>query len=531
MKTLTYILSFLIAFSCATPSEHTKSVAHLGNLDHKFSISKEAKAGFDQGLLLLHSFEYEDAREAFDRAQQADPTEVMVYWGLAMTHYKALWGLQNVDAGRAVMTQLGSNQEDRLAKAENQLERDFWMGIEFLYGEGELRDRNQQYVSHMEKMYLRHSGNLEVAAFYSLALMWAGYDDQENLDLSSEVARSIMLENPTHPGALHYMIHANDNPEFAKEAIEAANNYAQVAPDAAHALHMPSHIYVALGMWKEVISSNRASYNASLKRVENKGLNGRARGYHSMAWLHYGHLQMGDYEKAISLLDEMIRYHSDGTSSKSYLIMMQNQQRIESGTWPENLAFQDIDESALKIGMEGKAKIHFLKSLLAFDKKDVTSIRAEAATLKSHLEASRLLVNDQGIALCSAGPTRYAPNKESLTRTEVVIHQIEALADMLSGKSQSVEAHLLEAVALEEEAGYDSGPPFIAYPSFEQYGDWLLERERYEEALILFNKSLAQRTNRTKALKGKLRALLALGQNEEATRVKALLQKLQVRSV
>ncbi len=531
MKKLFPLAFGLLIFSCTSSTESAKKSSHLGNLNHQFSIYPEAKADFDQGLLLLHSFEYDDAREAFDRALQADPDEVMAYWGLAMTHYKALWGLQNIAAGRRVMAQLGESEEIRTAKAEDQLEKDFWKGVEILFGEGELRERNQQYADHMEQMYAENPDNLEVAAFYSLGLMWAGYDDQENLNKSSKVAQSIINENPTHPGALHYMIHANDNPDFAIEAISAADDYAKVAPDAAHALHMPSHIYVALGMWKEVVSSNRASYEASLKRVEQKQLNGTARGYHSMAWLHYGHLQLGEYDQATSILEEMIEYHSNGTSSKSYLIMMQNQHRIESGTWPGTLKFQDVDESALKIGMEGKAKIHFLKSLLAFDQQDEMAIRKEAETLQTHWEASKLLVNDQGVALCSAGPTRYAPNKENLLRSEVVIQQIEALADMLAEDSKAVEDHLLAAVALEEEAGYDPGPPFIAYPSFEQYGDWLLEQQRYDEAINMFDKSLLQRTNRTKALKGKLDALDALGKSEEAAKVREILQNLKVQQV
>lgn len=528
MKSLHFLFLPLLVFACSNPKPVAENNSHLGELNHQFAISSKAKADFDQGLLLLHSFEYDDAREAFEKALDADPDEVMTYWGLAMTHYKALWGLQDVDAGRAIMERLGKSTTERLAKAENQLERDFWTGVEILYGEGELKERNQRYVEHMEQVYQANPNNHEVAAFYSLGLMWAGYDDQENLSKSSAVAKSIIEENPTHPGALHYMIHANDNPEFAIEAITAANDYAKVAPDAAHALHMPSHIYVALGMWQEVVSSNRESYDASLKRVKQKQLNGKARGYHSMAWLHYGHLQLGNYDKATAILEEMINYHADGTSSKSYLIMMQNQHRIEAGTWPEKLEFQDINESSLKIGMEGKAKIHFLKSLLAYDQKDVAAVAEEAAALETHWEASKLLVNEEGVSMCSAGPTRYAPNKENLTRTAVVIHQIKAMAAMLAEDAVTAEAQLLKAVAMEEEAGYDPGPPFIAYPSFEQYGDWLLEQKRFEEAVDMFDKSLAQRTNRTKALRGKLLALQALGQEDQAAEVEGLIQKLQV---
>ncbi len=527
MKNL-LLLPFILLLACTQTKKTPDESTQLGELGHTFSMSDEVKPFFDKGLLLLHSFEYEDAREEFEKAKEIDPNELMTYWGLAMTHYKALWGLQDVDAGREIMNDFGADQEVRLGKAENELEKDLWMAVEILYGEGEFLERNRRYVKHMEKVYNDNPDNLEVAAFYSLGLMWAGYDNQENLKISSQVAASIIEENPTHPGALHYMIHANDDPQFAIKAIDAANEYAQVAPDAAHALHMPSHIYVALGMWKEVVSSNTDSYQASLTRMERKGLSGKSRGYHSMAWLHYGYLQLGRYDEAADLMKEMISYNLDNTASKSYLINMQNQQRIESGIWPDSLEFQDVDVSAAQIGMEGKAQIHFVKSLLAFDRGDSDGIEDQIESLLTHLESAKLQVTEDGIALCSAGPTRYAPDEESINRTQVVIYQMQALLASSRNDLSSVEASLQKAVELEEEVGYDPGPPFIAYPSYEHYGDWLLTQDRFEEALVMFDKSLNQRTNRSNALKGKKAALESLNRDKEAQRIADLLAKLEI---
>ncbi len=525
-----YLVCLLILIGCSQPQSSTSEApaSQLGDLRHPFTISEEAQPGFDKGLLLLHSFEYDDARTAFEEALAQDSTELMVYWGLAMTHYKALWGLQNLEAGRAIMARVGDTESQRLDRFDDDMEKDFWQGIELLFGEGELRERNERYVAHMKSVYERRPDNQEVAAFYALGLMWADYNNRENLSLSSQVAASIIAENPTHPGALHYMIHANDDPQYALEAIEAANQYAQVAPDAAHALHMPSHIYVALGMWKEVVSSNADSYQASINRMERKGLSGNSRGYHSMAWLHYGYLQLGQYDKAATLLEEMIGYHQDGTADKSYVIMMQNQQRIESGVWPDSLEFQEVDLNALRIGMEGKAKVHFLKSLLAYDRQESTAIGAQIESLSQHLEVAKLQVTEAGVALCSAGPTRYAPDEESIKRTQVVLYQMEALKAQVEDDTEQTEMWLKKAVALEQEVGYDPGPPFIALPSYEQYGEWLLTQGRHEEALGLFDQSLEQRTHRVKALRGKKRALEALGRDQEAKAVDQLLNDLEV---
>ncbi len=520
---ISILCTSLILAGCKSNAPEA-DLSGLGTLAHSFSISEKARPHFDRGLLLLHSFEYDDAREEFEKAKAADPSEVMAYWGLAMTHYKALWGLQDLAEGRKIMVELGADTEARLKKAENDLEASFWEGIEILYGEGEFLERNQQYADHMAGVYEDYPDNLEVAAFYSLGLMWADYSNEEYLGKSALIAEGVMKENPTHPGALHYMIHANDDPENAIAAINAANQYAEVAPNATHALHMPSHIYVALGMWNEVVSSNEASYQASLDRMKRKGLSGKERGYHSMAWLHYGYLQQGRYEKAAELLSEMISYRADSSYSPSYLIMMQNQQRIEAGTWPDNLEIQDIPHD--QYGLSEMAGIHFFNSLIAFDMKDMDAIRAEIDKLTEHLDAEKLLVTDDGIALCSSGPTRFAPTEESVSKTQIVLHQMEALLALTNNNEAVAEEHFKAATELERNAHYDPGPPFVAYPSFEQYGDWLLTQDRFEEALAQFEESLANRTNRARALKGKIAALKALGRNEEAAEIQQLLESI-----
>lgn len=525
MKNL--LLTLLVSMSLTACNQTTKAIEEnnlaLGDIGYAFQLSEGAQESFDKGFLLLHSFEYDDAREEFRAAQQADSSEVMAYWGLAMSYYKALWGLQDLEEGRKVMAEFGESTDQRLAKIEDPIEKAFWQGVEILYGEGELKERNQKYVDHMEAVYKQNPENQEVAAFLSLGLMWIDYSDKDNLKRSSDIAASIIAVNPTHPGALHYMIHANDHPENAKKVLEVAHEYAKVAPSAAHALHMPSHIYVALGLWNESVASNEHSYQASIDRIERKALDGTKRGYHSMAWLHYSYLQQGQIEKATVLLQEMMSYYEDSTYSDSYLINMQNQQLIEAGAWPEGMSFIDVDYSNL--GLSDKSGMHFFKSTLAFEKGDKTGIIENINALGAHAEAGKLLIKEDGVALCSAGTTRYAPTKSGLMRTEVVILQVQAMLAMLSENKEAAEQHMKAATVLETECGYDSGPPFIAYPSYEQYGDWLLAQNRPEEALAQFNMCLEGRTNRAKSLKGKLIALKSLGKEEEALKVQNILDQ------
>ena len=504
-----------------------KAASHLGELHYDFTISAGAKPAFDEGLLLLHSFEYEDARVAFMRATEADPSELMAWWGVAMTHYKALWGLQDLDAGRGVLQQVGNTQAARLAKAENELERDFWEAVEILYGEGEFSERNKAYAEHMGGLYKKHAGNQEVAAFYSLGLMWSipVGRDEEVVRRSATVAAGVLEENPNHPGALHYMIHAYDDPQLASLAVEAADLYAGVAPDAAHALHMPSHIYLQLGRWNDVVSSNESSYGASVRRMERMGLGDASRGFHSYRWLHYGYLQQGRYEEAEKMVIDMQSYTEKANTrgARGYLIEMQAAQLIETGGWSLDVVPVEVEEEKLALLSFGEQA--FFKSMMAFHANDAITIEKQIAALSEKLVAAELLVTDAGIAMCSAGPTRTAPNKNTLLGAQVRIEQMNALVRLLAEDVQGAESHLVKATQLESRMPYSSGPARIAYPSHEQYGDWLLSQARYAEALEQFNTSLERAPNRTKALRGKIAAASKLGMQEDVESAQELLNE------
>ena len=532
MKSLALPIALLFVCSCQNPQtsqEQATDDHQLGQLQHQFTISDAAKDGFEKGLLLLHSFEYDDAREAFKEAVAADENEVMAYWGEAMSHYKALWGLQDVDAGRAVMDRLGAEKPERLAKAENELEKDFWQGIEILYGEGEFNERNQAYADHMGALYQKYPQNQEVAAFYALGLMWSVPlgRDAEIFDRSAQVVSGILEENPQHPGALHYMIHAYDDPQYAELAINAADLYAQVAPDATHALHMPSHIYLALGMWADVVASNEASYQASLNRLERKGLDGSARGYHSYAWLHYGYLQQMRHTDAHRLLADMVGFTKahPNRQARSYWISMQNAYLTDMGDWSQEI--EPLQVSRQDLALISQAGHRFFQGRMAFKSGDETMLAAQMDSLNQEIAAAELLVTSDGITLCSAGTTRYAPNRTDVQRATVMLHQLSAYRALLQDDPVSAEKFLKEAVSLEAATGYSFGPPDIPYPSFEQYGDWLLAQDRPKEALQQFNASLERMPNRTHALQGKAQALKTLGQEQDAHEVTALIDQNQ----
>lgn len=169
---------------------------------------------------------------------------------------------------------------------------------------------------------------------------------------------------------MHYLIHSYDDPEHAHLALDAANKYAKVAPDAAHALHMPSHIYVAMGMWDEVISSNEHSYQASVDRMERKQSDNDARGYHSYHWLEYGYLQKGREADAEKLVWDMQTYTNATTSqrSKTHLVYLKGTYLVETNNWSSAVADIPIDVSDLNVAV--RAQNSFIEGMKAFSKKD-----------------------------------------------------------------------------------------------------------------------------------------------------------------
>src|SRR5690554_2165475 len=337
MRYVSIILVFLIIISCKQQKEGT---SQLGVVDISVSGKESAQPHFEKGLLLLHSFEYEDAREAFHKAQEEDPKMAMAYWGEAMTYNHSLWQEQDFEAASTVLEEL--NELD-LENNTTEIEQDLIKAAQTLYQPKTTKgQRDIAYAEFMEGLYKKYPNNQEVAAFYALSLLGSVPEGRDDAlyGKGAKIAQGILKENPNHPGALHYLIHSYDDPEHATLALDAANAYSKVAPNASHALHMPSHIYVAMGMWDEVISSNIDSYQASINRMENKELDNDARGYHAFHWLEYGYLQKGNYEEAKKMVLDMQKFATKKSSKKArvHLVFLKGTYLTETDEWAGEVA-------------------------------------------------------------------------------------------------------------------------------------------------------------------------------------------------
>src|SRR5687767_6072950 len=284
--------------------------AQLGKVEFPTSGSEKAQAHFLRGLAALHSFWYEEALEAFRESTKLEPDFMMGYWGEAMAHNHPLWSEQDMVAAREVIKKI--KETPKLSPRE----RAYLNAVKTLYGEGDKRARDTAYSAAMEKIHRDYADDLDAAACYSLSLLGLVNSQQKSYRLQARagaIALEIYEKNPNHPGAAHYIIHAFDDPEHAILALPAARRYADIAPEAHHARHMPSHIFLQLGMWPEAASSNESAWEASESWMKRKNLPASVRDYHSLHWLLYVYLQQGKYSKAEELLNLMKKTMSETT--------------------------------------------------------------------------------------------------------------------------------------------------------------------------------------------------------------------------
>ena len=294
------LIACLPAAAFARQTDQKAAHSHaLGSVDFKNSGNDAAQPAFQRGVALLHSFEYEDAAEAFREAQKADASLALAYWLEALTYSHVLWAEEKLEASRAVLNRLAPTAEARLAKAKTERERGFGAAVEAFYADAGLPIRAAAFADAMTSLATRFPDDHEAAAFASLANMMAFFTSpaaqrvKYNQPVQQHALR-VFRANSQHPGAAHYLIHFVDmNPRAAADALEFARAYDKIAPDAEHALHMPSHVFLPLGLWEDVVRSNERAWAAARRENLAKNASPADNSWHSLDWLHYAYLQLG----------------------------------------------------------------------------------------------------------------------------------------------------------------------------------------------------------------------------------------------
>jgi tetratricopeptide (TPR) repeat protein len=471
----------------------------LGRIDFPTSGSESAQKNFLRGALLLHSFEFDDAADEFRAAQKLDPNFAMAYWGEAMTYNHPLW--REVDPGQArkALEKLAPTPEARQAKATTEREKMYLAAVEALYGKGDKAENDRAYAEAMRRLHEKYPDDENAAAFYSLALLGTceGKRDYPTYMKAAAVAEEVFARNPLHPGAVHYLIHSYDDPVHAPLGMRAARVYAKIAPAAGHALHMPSHIFFASGMWSEAAASNEAAWKASVDRADRKKLSADNHSYHALFWLEYAYLQQGRYREAREVLRKMEKdaAESGSETAKNHLAMMRAAYVVETRQFDGDVA--------RALPSETKSVAIFAEGLAATASADKGRI-VQAST--------RIAAEKTGEHHGSGGATLYRMGSASSAGADAVMKkQLEALAARADKDLPRAAALGKEAAADEDKLDFEFGPPSVVKPAHELAGELLLASGDAAGASAEFEKALASAPNRALSLLGLARAAAKSG--------------------
>ncbi len=477
----------------------------LGRIDFPTSGSAAAQPAFLKGVLLMHSFEYDDAKEAFQEAQKADPGFAMAYWGEAMTYNHAVWQQTAPDLAKAALVRLAPTAAARLAKAPTAREKDWLTSLESLYGPGDKLARDRAYAEHMRRMHQRYPADDEVTAFYALALLGTSHGgrDFSIYMKAAALVEQVYAKNPQHPGATHYLIHSYDDPVHAPLGLRFADAYSKIAPAAGHALHMPSHIYFALGMWDEASAINERSMRAADARRDEKKLDVDARGFHAMLWLVYGYAQQGRFEEARALLGQLDAdaKTSGSVRARGHLALARAAWLVESRKWGESkspVVATDLgaDAAIADLFAIGMAAIRSGNRRIGGD-----TLQQMAALMEDVPVNGAPVTGSTGPAAGAGGDKRAA---------QVMAQQLEAILLFSEGRREEALVLARQAAVVEDGLSFELGPPVPVKPAHELVGEMLMDLRRPKEAIPAFETSLKRHPRRALSLLGLGRAAMAI---------------------
>lgn len=468
-------LSFVLLLFLLDSNLAVTQAQELGAINFPNSGSEAAQADFLTGVKALHSFQFDEARFAFERAQKKDPGFAMAYWGQAMSDNHPLWAQQDKEAASAALGRLAPGYEGRLAKAPTEKEKAFLSAVETLYfSPGEKLQRDFAYSDHMARMHERWPDDHEISIFYALSLLGTvrpGDEGFRRQALAASISQSVFAENELHPGAAHFIIHSFDDPDHAILALPAATVYAEIAPAAAHALHMPSHIFLQLGMWEDVVDSNIDAYEAAVSVNKKFGLAEGREDFHTLSWLAYANLMLGEYDAAeenLGLARAALDRNPDSERVHSGYLNMRGRHMLETGQWEDiDLAQAGTIEGnhANWVSAVGMSAVHLGKM-----------DRARAAIERLGMIRERM--NTAG--------REYDAKKVSILQKEVV-----AVLNLANGDEELAIAAAREAAEMEMgEMKAPSGPPDPVKPAVELYADILMAANRPVEAIAAYERSL-----------------------------------------
>lgn len=497
-------LSGARAETAGTPASGTK----VSEVDFPVSCGAAAQKKFNQAVWILHSFWYDEAVKAFTAVTEIEPSCAMGYWGIAMSYWYPLWYPPSAAALKA-----GSDAVEKAAAVQPKTdrERDYIAAIATFYRDNDKIDHRTRAVAYekaMEQVHLRYPDDREAGVFYALALVATAPPTDKtyaNQRKAKEILEKVRAELPDHPGVAHYLIHANDSAELAEDGLTAALCYAAIAPAVPHALHMPSHIFTRLGMWRQSIDANRAAQAAALAYVREElgpdAFDGET--VHTMDYLEYAYLQTGQDREAQRVVEQLQSFgHAKGPNlPMAYAIAaIPARFAVERRNWSDAAA---LTAPAMPFPWErfpwAEAMISYTRALGMARTGDIAGAETEVAKLQSLKQKL-----DQA--------------KDDYWAKQVEVQRLAASGILTHAKGDEKQAVELVRAAAELDATMDKHPatPAEVLPARELLADLLLELDDPAGALKEYERSLRTDRNRFRSILGMARAAKQTGDTPKA---------------
>jgi tetratricopeptide (TPR) repeat protein len=511
-----YLLAVLSSLIFLSPSAAAQHAGHTSSaVNFPVSCTPAAQTEFNRALTLLHHMTYPQSRESFQRTAEIDPKCAMAQWGIAMTLFQPLWPTRPGPEARAVGWQ--AVEKAKTLQSQNQREQLFIAAMEAFYVDPASNDywlRIRRWEQAMEKVYNAFPDDSEAATFYALAHLATTPADKitrANADRAAEILLRVYRKNPNHPGAMHYLVHANDVPGRERQLLEITRKYDSIAPNNPHAIHMPTHIYVRLGDWDGAIRGNLRAAKAALQYPA-----GDKRQYvwdefcHAIEYLIYAYLQKGNNAAAGAQLHRLRTTPRLEPSFKTAFHLMSTQARyvLERHAWTE--ATQIVPRQPADLNWERatwpEAIARFARGLGFAHLGKMSEAKAENDRLNELEAATQKTGEDlfaRNIRMLRLELSAWIAHVEGQQERFERVQERSALED----RAVSL---MREAVELERTTPKAPVTPAPTLPAEELLGDLLMEQKKYSEALAAYKRSLALYPKRLNSVRGAARAGRAL---------------------
>jgi len=511
--TRTTCLAALAAALLAPPvlaqHDHGRSAEQLGRVDFPISCNAEAQQRFTRAMALLHSFWWEQGQPAFEAVADADSTCALAYWGMAVNAWgNPFAGGPGGNAGKGEPLRRGAAFAERALAlgAATARERGFLAAGAALYrGSDSIPNtrRLQAYSDTLARVYHDFPADPEVAIYYALSLVETAPKTDTTFARQKRAAailNPLFQRFPEHPGLAHYIIHANDSPRLAALGLDAARRYAQIAASAPHAQHMPSHIFVRLGLWDETITANTRAFEAGLGYARAHHQPVAPERLHALDYMVYAYLQQGRDREARATVDTAQHLMTASIASDALIanynqIAMEARLPLERGDWA---AASRLPVRAAELTI-GAALAHFTRGIGAGRLGDTARTGVEIAAL----------------AAIQADMTRRGDN-DWATVVDIKRQVVTAWRELAAGDTAAALRDAKAAADIEDVTEKQPVTPAELLPARELEADMLLAVGRYAEARTAYTATLSREPRRARSLYGAGRAAELAGDRDGA---------------